>query len=69
MFQSFSEDTQSIYQEKSMDFYSTLEQTLVNGDVPFPYATTKSSKPKDFDEYCDKKHKADYLTLQVRFVD
>jgi hypothetical protein len=46
-----------------MDFYNELEQALVNGDIPQKYANGKSSTPKEFDEYCDKKFKADYLTF------
>ena len=64
-----------------MDFYNTLEQTLVNGDIPLKYMINKTNPVKSnfychlrnsslgFEEYCDKKHKADYLNLQVKFVD
>eukprot|EP00347_Sterkiella_histriomuscorum_P005051 403358089 len=68
-FQSYSEDVQALYQDKSMDFYSTIEQTLVNGDIPQRYILNKTIPLKRFEDYCDKKHKADYLTLQVKFVD
>lgn len=64
-----------------MDFYNTIEQTLVNGDIPLKYLTVKTNPLKSkfhsfikylligFEEYCDKKHKADYLNLQIKFVD
>ena len=68
-FQSYSEDLQAIYQDKSMDFYSIIEQSLVNGDIPSKYQKKGFNQVKRFEDYCDKKHKADYLTLQVKFVD
>ena len=49
-----------------MDFYNEMEQSLVNGELPH----SKYGRPqnlmetqKDFDEFCDKKYKADYLSL------
>lgn len=50
-----------------MDFYNTIEQTLVNGDVPSRYGVNYSMKTDE--EYKDKKYKADYMNLQVKLVD
>ncbi len=44
-----------------MDFYNTIEQTLVNGDVPSRYGVTNILKTDE--EYKDKKYKADYMNL------
>lgn len=52
-----------------MDFYNELEGTLVNGDIPLKYLQHKTHEIKRFEEYCDKKFKADYLALQIKFVD
>ncbi len=37
LFQSFSEDSGASYQERAMDFYNEMEQSLVNGDLPKKY--------------------------------
>ncbi len=34
MFQSFSEDSGAVYQERAMEIYEDMEQSLVNGDLP-----------------------------------
>jgi hypothetical protein len=52
-----------------MDFYNLLESTLVNGDIPLKYLKNKNVKQKKDEEYKDKKFKADYLALQIKFVD
>ena len=52
-----------------MDFYYQLEQTLVNGNIPLKYLKNKSIVQKKDEEYKDKKFKADYLALQIKFVD
>jgi hypothetical protein len=45
-FQAYSEDAQTLYQEKAMDFYNTIEQTLVNGDIPLRYQINKTTPLK-----------------------
>lgn len=34
MFQSFSEDNGAVYQDRAMEIYEDMEQSLVNGDLP-----------------------------------
>ena len=60
---------QAKYQDKAMDFYNQLESTLVNGDIPLKYLKKKTQPVKKLEEYCDKKFKADYLALQIKYVD
>ena len=52
-----------------MEFYSLLEGTLINGDVPLKYMRKKTLPIKKLEEYCDKKYKADYLALRIKFLD
>ena len=44
LFQSYSEDFKAEYQEAAMNFFDILGATLVNGDIPLKY---KSSKQKE----------------------
>lgn len=32
------------YQDNAMDFYNSIEQTLVNGEIPHKYITNKEDK-------------------------
>lgn len=63
-----------------MNFFNQLECTMVNGEIPYKYQTNKQKTIKgnksyslnlsiDLEEYEDKRFKADYLTLQIKFVD
>ncbi|TNV84322.1 hypothetical protein FGO68_gene10884 [Halteria grandinella] len=51
-----------------MDFYNEMEQSLVNGEIPKKYGVD-IAKEFNFDEFNDKKYKADYLSLQIKFFD
>ena len=51
-----------------MEFYQTLEGTLVNGDLPRRFADSVQ-QVKHFDDYCDKKFKADYISNQVNYME
>lgn len=74
-FQSYAEDTKSMYIEEAMDFFDKISNTLVNGEVPFKYKKksidTEVSKFEEFSEqmFQDKQHKSNYLNFQIKFVD
>ena len=81
MFQSFSEDNGAVYQERAMDFYNEMEQSLVNGELPKKYGSDRGGVVSfgknshslqhdvDLEEFCDKRYKSDYLGLQIKFFD
>lgn len=55
-----------------MEFYNTVEQTLINGALPYKYESEdQSNEPiRTADvQVQDKKLKVDYLALQILFVD
>ncbi len=47
-----------------------MEQSLVNGELPFSkYGPQTKVECKDLEEYQDKKFKSDYKDLQIQFAD
>eukprot|EP00349_Pseudokeronopsis_sp_Brazil_P002352 CAMPEP_0202969598 /NCGR_PEP_ID=MMETSP1396-20130829/15404_1 /ASSEMBLY_ACC=CAM_ASM_000872 /TAXON_ID= /ORGANISM="Pseudokeronopsis sp., Strain Brazil" /LENGTH=115 /DNA_ID=CAMNT_0049697337 /DNA_START=146 /DNA_END=493 /DNA_ORIENTATION=+ len=67
--QALSEDRGQLYCNDALNFYHTLEATLVNGNLPLEYSSRKSMPLKSHEEYFDKKFKADYLGFQITFLD
>ena len=49
-----------IFHLNTLKIRLTLSKVITSSNLTFNI---------EFDEYCDKKYKADYLGLQVKFVD
>jgi hypothetical protein len=66
-FQSYAEDVGATFQERAIDIYEEMEQSLVNGELPFTKygAQAKSSSDIDLEEFQDKQYKSDYKDLQI----
>jgi hypothetical protein len=70
LFQSYSEDVGSTYQDRAMDIYEEMEQSLVNGELPFSkYGQQPKAGDTDLEEFQDKQYKSDYKDLQIQFAD
>ena len=70
LFQSYAEDVGSTYQDRAMDIYEEMEQSLVNGELPFSkYGQQPKAGDTDLEEFQDKQYKSDYKDLQIQFAD
>jgi hypothetical protein len=52
LFQSYAEDVGSTYQDRAIEIYEDMEQSLVNGELPYSkYGLQAKAEDKDLEEF------------------